>query len=409
MNESTTDGSMDMSFLDISPAGPHMPDGHHVEANTSANITSNPSQQTNVTGIDPLSTPVPNDRLLKPQSQNTASFRHGPWPTPSGPGIPRSMQVQGHAVPRQRHPTPSVPAIQAHHSYNPHQLEAYQLGPTQNGLKQNPGPIHRGTSMSHLYDPDRRESDTPQLPGARMHMLIHHNNNSTTSLPAQVVSLGSTGNGRASTVQQASATQTPLNLAELHVRYKNMLSAFHELPPQGLRYLQQLKIVLQQNGLIRNSARNVANRHRMPNNGSPSSVPRPTGAPQISGLSNVQTQEKTKRKAKQANLSQSSHAFDESLIAPQPKRACRVVRQIEDAATDGTESWTIGGGEETLVKPRGLIKHFVPPDTILSVISKDAGHTYICASAEGENRTYMTLLAGQVGLMASYQVKAKGE
>ena len=76
---------------------------------------------------------------------------------------------------------------------------------------------------------------------------------------------------------------------------------------------------------------------------------------------------------------------------------------------DRTESWTIGGSEETVVKPRGLIEHFVPPDTVLSVISKDAGNTYICPSGDRDhdNRTYMSLRAGQMGLMASYQVKAK--
>ncbi|KAL8796504.1 MAG: hypothetical protein Q9195_001178 [Heterodermia aff. obscurata] len=250
----------------------------------------------------------------------------------------------------------------------PLELEAHQVGPTNKGLQ-----LDRCSArISPLYD------------------------NSMTSQPTQAAGRYAFVNGLA-TLQQALATGAPLNLPELYVQYKGLLRSFHRLSEERLQYLQELKIVLQDNGLIRSSARNQANGRRaaQPNN--------------------LQAQENTKRKAKRADLSQTSDAIEETLIAPQSKRVRRLFSQGEDAvmleelqapvsAVNGTK-----GGEETLMRPGGLIKHFVPPDTILSVISKAAGNTYVCASGDGENRTYLSLRAGQMGLMASYQVKAKEE
>ena len=442
------------------------------------------------------------------------------------------MQGSAHIVSSQRNQTPGNSERLLH---NPHQPEAYPAGLMENGLQ----------------------------------------DNSMTSHPSRLARRGSSINGFTSTMLEDLSTQASLDLPRLHTRYKNMLRLYHDLSPDELRYLQKLKLLLQQSGYIKNTAGNQANRLRtaqdvvrrssvqfplsqqsLPNNGSSSRITGLTGTPQISGISsthpqhpqsqsqiyrsnatvsqeivqNAQTQQKTKRKAKQVDLSRTPGVFEEALIAPQPKRVRRFLGQSLDAvmsqemptpelAVNGTtdmsvlgsssspksavhgnndslhkrsssnagastftqpdqgsvidnestsvtlhkaspvlsqpkhpweahtlnrnrsdyyekvsdvfereqlkrvpkvthypngereETWVIGGGEETMVKPKGLIEHFVPPDTVLSVISKDAGNTYVCPSGsrDREHRTYMSLCAGQMGLMASYQVKAKEE
>ena len=465
------------------------------------------------------------------------------------------MQVPAHTVPSQRHRTPNIPAVEPHFLHNLHQLEAHQVGLTNNVLQQDDarveanssGSISRGARNLRLHNPNSPEIIAPQLPGTESHVILQYNNNSMTSR-------GSIVNRPAPTVQQASVAEESVELPELHTQYKNLLRSYHDLPADELRYLQKLKIVLQQSGYIKNSARNQATGYHavqdaergssrqfrqsgrvMQSSGSSSSVPRIVGTPRISGypsadaqlrqsqrqqskfdfkdsqraLANVQTRQKTKRKAKSIDPSLTSTAIEEDLIAPQPKRVRRILGHNNDAAmfeeftgpvaavnctfdsssavpnagsleppksavnrengnppnsfapkaraetlthfdqptADGnlsenltlhkepsalshsirpldthvlnrrpevvhhsigtrTESWTVGEGEETTVKPRGLIEHLVEPDTILYIISKDAGNTYVCASGS-QDRTYMSLNAGQMGMMASYQVKAK--
>ena len=494
-------------------------------------------------------------RRQQEHSQNTANFRYGPWPTLRDPGTPRSIQVPAHTVPNQRHWTPNISAIQPHFLRNPHQPEAYQDGLTNNHLQQDDarveanssGSIGRGARNLRLHNPNRPEIIAPQLPGTENHMMLQHNHNSMNSR-------GSIVNRPASSVQKASVAEEPVDLPELHTQYKNLLRSYHDLPADELRYLQKLKIVLQQRGYIKNSARNQATSYHtaqdaergsssqfpqsgrlMQSSGPSSSAPRIVGTPRMSGatsadaqlrqsqrqqskfdfkdseraLANVQTRQKTKRKAKSIDPSLTSNAIEEDLIAPQPKRVRRILGHNNDAAmfkdmagpvaavngtfnsssavpnaggseppksaanrengnppnsfapkaraetlthfdqptADGnlsknltlhkepsalshsirpldthvpnrrpevvhhsigtrTESWTVGEGEETTVKPRGLIEHLVEPDTVLYIISKDAGNTYVCSSGS-QDRTYMSLNAGQMGMMASYQVKAK--
>lgn len=67
---------------------------------------------------------------------------------------------------------------------------------------------------------------------------------------------------------------------------------------------------------------------------------------------------------------------------------------------------------ETLIpKPFGRLAHFVPPDTILMVVSPDDDCGYVCpsGSTEVETRTYMSLAAAQLGMITAYQVKSLQE
>ena len=451
----------------------------------------------------------PVQRQQQQQLRNAASFQHGPWPTPRGEGTPRSMHVAAHTAPAhtgpsQRHQMPSISTVQP-----------------------------------RFYNPAQRDINAPQLSGGRNHMLLQPNN----PMPqhsAQFAGRRPAANVPASTIQQNSVTPAPGDLDKLHSRYKNLLRSYHDLSPNELQYLQRLKMLLQENGVIRNRAGNQVNRSRtaqrdfsqnqlcMPDNGSSSGVPRPTETPQLSGRSTTNSQHReNQRQQSRSNIDSmvptvhtqpntKRKALAEALIAPQPKRVYQISSALnstngsnsvvpnvksstsrksavlwnndsppggvspnvraseliqpnqaradinpsknvtphkESAAPshptqpwehpvldqnrsefyekisdkferaqrnripevihhpngDRTESWTIGGSEETVVKPRGLIEHFVPPDTVLVVISKDAGNTYICPSGDRDhdNRTYMSLRAGQMGLMASYQVKAK--
>ena len=341
-------------------------------------------------------------------------------------------------------------------------------------------------------------------------MILQHNNNPMNSR-------GSIVNRPASTVQQASVAEEPVDLPELHTQYKNLLRSYHDLPADELRYLQKLKIVLQQSGYLKNSARNQATGYHtaqdaergsssqfrqsgrlMQSSGSSSSVPRIVGTPRMSGATsadtqlrqnqrqqsqfdfegsqraraNVQTQQKTKRKAISIDPSLTSNAIEEDLIAPQPKRVRRILGHNNDAAmfedmagpvaavngtfdsssavpnaaspeppksavnrengnppngfapkaraetlthfdrspADGNLSKDLRLHKELSAESRttceGLIEHLVEPDTVLYIISKDAGNTYVCTSGS-QDRTYMSLIAGQMGMMASYQVTAK--
>lgn len=399
-----------MSFVGNSPFGDQISIGTQSKtSNRPAIVTGNPNEQ-----VGSSSTPVPSERLeaepaypnshafhrqavqrrQQQQSQNTANFQYGPWPTPCGPRVPRTV------------PTSNMPAIHQGFSHNPQQPEEYQVGLRKNGLQQDVArvegnhsdSIRSGIGHSRLQDPDQRIINTPQLSGTSDHMLRQR----------QAVGRGSAVNGLASTMQLPSVTQTPISLQDLHSQYKNLLRSYHDLSVGQLNYLQRLKVVLEQSGVIKSRA----NRHL--------TAPRSNFRfRQQHMVPNVQAQQNTKRKAKQVDLSSSDRP---------PSKIHRTLGRNEDtvmleempapvSAVNGNPSKKVmphkesADDEETLVKPRELIQHFVPPDTVLTVISKDARHTYVCpsGSCDRDDRAYMSLQAGQMGLMASYQVKAKEE
>ena len=401
-----------MSYVGNSPFGDQMSIATQSRAsNTPAMITSIPREQ-----AGPSSTPVPSERVeaelaypnghafhrqavrrRQQQSQNTANFQYGPGPSPCGP-VPRTV------------PTSNLSPIHPGFSQNSQQSEAYQAGLRTNGLRQDVArvdgnhsdSIRSRSGSSRLQNPDQRTINKPQLSGTSDHMLLQH----------QAMGRGSAVNGLTSTMQLQPVTQAPFNLQELESQYKALLRSYHELDAGQLHYLQRLKSLLEQNGVIKSrSAGNRANGHR--------TAPRTNFKfRQQHMVPNVQAQN-TKRKAKQVDLSSSDRP---------PSKIHRSLGRNEDtvmleeipapvSAANGNPSKYVtphkdsAGDEEALVKSGGFIEHRVPPDTILTVISKDAGHTYVCpsGSCDDDDRTYLSVCAGQMGLMACYQTKAKEE
>lgn len=72
-----------------------------------------------------------------------------------------------------------------------------------------------------------------------------------------------------------------------------------------------------------------------------------------------------------------------------------------------TEHFRLRPREMLISMPFGRLAHFVPPDTILMVVSPDDDCGYVCPSGTTEvrTRTYMSLAAAQLGMIAAYQVK----
>ncbi|KAG7005124.1 hypothetical protein G7Y79_00021g049910 [Physcia stellaris] len=76
-----------------------------------------------------------------------------------------------------------------------------------------------------------------------------------------------------------------------------------------------------------------------------------------------------------------------------------------------TEHFHLRPQQTMIPQPFGRLAHFVPPDTILMVVSPDDDCGYVCpsGSTEAGTRTYMSLAAAQLGMMTAYQVKSMQE
>ena len=76
-----------------------------------------------------------------------------------------------------------------------------------------------------------------------------------------------------------------------------------------------------------------------------------------------------------------------------------------------TEQFRLRPRETLIAKPFGRLAHFVPPDTILMVLSPEDDCGYVCpsGSTKVDTRTYMSLAAVQLGMIAAYQVKSLQE